>query len=76
MLSPNRPKDIQLLIGFLIFQSPKLITLELRSRRGGCFLGSSLPNHNAKGLKGKEKHKQGKYQWQTALERVRAQNSQ
>ena len=51
MLSLNRPKDIQLLIGFLVFQGSKPITLELRSRRGGGFLGSNLPNHDAKGLK-------------------------
>ena len=39
-------------------------------------VGSSLPNHDAKGLKGKEKQKQKKYQGQTALERIRAQKSQ
>ena len=37
------------------------------------FLGSSLPNHDVKGWKGKKKQKQRKYQGQTALEWVRAQ---
>ena len=54
-LSPNRLKDIQLLIGSLVFQGFKPITLELRGRRGGGFLGYSLPNHDTKGLKGNEK---------------------
>ena len=65
---PKPPKDNQLLIGFLVFQGFKPITLELKSRRGGGFHGSSLPNHDAKGWKGKEKQKQRKYQGQTALE--------
>jgi len=39
----------------LVFQSPKPITLELKSKKGGGFLGFSLPNYDAKGLKGKEK---------------------
>ena len=54
MLSLNRSKNIKLLIGFLVFYDSKPITLELRSRRGGGFLGSSLPNHDAKGLKKKK----------------------
>ena len=60
-LIPNRPKDIQLLIGFLVFEGSKPTTLELRGWRGGGFLGSSLRNHDANGLKGKEKQKQRKY---------------
>ena len=56
-LSPNRLKDIQLLIGSLVFQGFKPITLELRGRRGGGFLGYSLPNHDAKGWKGKTETK-------------------
>ena len=73
MLNPNRSKDIQLLIGFLVFHGSKPITLELKSRRGRGFLSSSLPNHDAKGLKEMKTKKQRKYQGQTALERVRAQ---
>ena len=48
---------------------PKPITIEGRGRGGGGFLiGSSLPNHDAKGRK--------ENQGQTASERVRAQKSQ
>ena len=73
MLSPNQSKDIQLLIGFLVFHGSKPITLELKSREGEGFLSSSLPNHDAKGLKERKTKKQRKYQGQIALERVRAQ---
>ena len=44
-------KNIKLLIGFQVFQGSKLIILELSGRRFGGFLGSSLPNHDAKGWK-------------------------
>ena len=37
---------------------------------------SSLPNHDAKGFKGKENKNKEKNQGQTALERVRAQKYQ
>ena len=76
MLNPNRPKDIQLLIDFLVFQGSKPITLESRGRRGGGFLCSSLPNHDAKGLKKGNIKTKKENQGQTALERVRAQKSQ
>ena len=75
-LSPNRLKDIQLLIGSLVFQGFKPITLELRGRRGGGFLGSSLPNHDSKGLKKGKTETKKENQGQTALERVSAQKYQ
>ena len=76
MLSPNRPIDIQLPIGFLVFQGSKPITLELRGTRGGGFLGSSLPNHDSKGLKKGKTETKKENQGQTALERVSAQKYQ
>ena len=50
MFSPNTPKYVKLLIGLLVFLKSKPITLESRGRGGGGFLvGSSFPNHDAKG---------------------------
>ena len=55
-LCPHLPIDIQLLKGFLIFRAKKPITLENKGRGGGGFImGSRLPNHDAKGRKGKTK---------------------
>ena len=56
MLNPNRPIDLKLLIGFLVFLKPKPITLKGWGRgRGGFLVGPSLPNHDAKDWKGKIK---------------------
>ena len=56
MLNLDRPKYVKLLIGFLVFLKPKPVTLESWGRGGGGFLvGSSLPNLDAKGWKGKTK---------------------
>ena len=57
------------------------VTLESWGRGGGGFLvGFSLPNHDAKGWKGKTKietkERKQRNQGQTVLERVRAQKSQ
>ena len=52
MLNPDQPKDVKLLIGFLVFLDSKPISLESRGRGGGDFLCSSLSNHNAKSRKG------------------------
>ena len=65
----------------MVFLKPKPITLESWGKGGGGFLVcSSLPNHDAKGWKGKTKTEtKERKQWnqgQTALERVRAQKSQ
>ena len=73
MLSPHQSKDIKLLIGFLVFQGSKLITLELKSRWGGGFLSSSLPNHDPKSLEEMKSKNKTKNQGQTTLARVRAQ---
>ena len=51
--SNSSSMTVKLLIGFLVFLSSKPITLESRGRGGG-FLCSCLPNHDAKGWKGKK----------------------
>ena len=52
--SLNKPKYVKLLIGLLVFLKSKPITLESWGRGGRGFLvGSSFPNHDAKGWKGK-----------------------
>ena len=75
MLSPNRPTNVKLLVGFLVFFCSKLITLKHRGRGGGGFLGFNLPNHDAKGWKGKTVTKK-ETQGPIAFEKVRAQKSQ
>ena len=48
-LSPHKSKKVQLLISFLIFLTQKPLNIKRRSRsRGGCPMGSSFPNHDAK----------------------------
>ena len=59
----------------MVFLSSKPITLEHRGRGGGGFLGSSLPNHDAKGLKKGKTETKKENQGQIELEWVRAQKS-
>ena len=73
MLNPYQSKHNKLLISFLVFQGPKLITLEIRNRWGGGFLCSSLPNHDAKSLEEKENKKKNNNQGKIVLERVKIQ---
>ena len=76
MLNPYRLINVKLLVGFLVFLGLKSITLKNMGRGGGGFLSYSLPNHDAKGWKGKVETKTKKNQGMTTLERVRAQKSQ
>ena len=54
---PNRPKNIQLLIGFLIRFKLKSRTLKIKRGEGSVFLSSSFPNHDSKSRKEKENKK-------------------
>ena len=50
MLKPNRPKNVKLLISFLVFLTKEPFTIKGggKRRRGGGPMSSSLPNHDAK----------------------------
>ena len=49
-LSLHRSKNVQLLIGLLVFLTEKPLTIKSWSKGGGgCPMGSSFSNHDAKG---------------------------
>ena len=50
--------NVQLLISFLVFLTKESLAIKRWSRRRGCPMGSSLPNHNAKEQKGQTKKRQ------------------
>ena len=60
-LSLHRSKNVQLLIGLLVFLTEKPLTIKSWSKKGGgCPMGSSLPNHDAKERKGQTEKRQKK----------------
>ena len=73
-LNPKRPKDVQLLIGFLVRFKLKSITLKIIRGGGSGFLSSSFLNHDSKSRNEKQNKKKTQNQGKTALEKVRAQN--